>query len=347
MQRTARSSQRTRTTKERREDISSLCLAYQRGLAARTRIEQGSWKDERELGGLRALASSGDAASRQLVTENYPLIIKLVKLACYGLPEGRVEFNDLLQYGVIAWLKGCARYDPTKGVTISTFAQHWVKEAVHNAYRDTSQISGVHGGDLGIAVRRYMLLLEQDAGAPVRPEAVAAAWNTATVARCAAMLSVKPEHVGRDSEEIAVLAEAMVRRRGQWLDAERVIDSQRRLSQLESLDAPISEDGEETVGTTLSTKRSPEEEVLERMERVEQQKLVEQCIADSLSHDEYVAIRLYFGLSDTKALAYEEIADVLQISVTTTKRLVESALGTLREDPALQELVGIKRPARP
>ncbi len=331
---------------ERHKKIGELCRIYQRGLAAQERITQHLYKSDRELGGLKALVSAGNAAARQLVVDNYGLIIKLVRLSCYGMPEGRVYFDDLLQYGVLGWLRGCARYDPNRGITISTFIQHWIREAVRNAYRDSSigiGISGVHGGDLAISLRRYISSLEQEEKNNVNPQEVANLWNSATVSRCAAILSQKPEYADKSMDEIVLYAETIVRRRGQWLDAQRVLDANRRISPTDSIDMILNDNGD-TLGSELSTKRSSEDEVLERIELIDRQHQIEKSIAKNLTEIQYAVVKLYFGLGDVGiSMSHNEIAEVLKISTTASRKTLEAALITLREDPELQEMIGLKK----
>lgn len=323
-----------------RAESGDLCLIYQRGLEAERRIAKGEFSSERERGGLEAIASAGRRAARKLTTDNFGLILKLVDLSCYGLVDGRVPSDDLIQCGVLGFRQGCSRFDPSRGIQLSTFVQYWIREAVRNAYRDDAGISGIHGGDLAISLKGYSDFLEREQGS-ARPEEVADLWNSTTVARYAAILAAKPSNAGVDDETIAARAESLVRRRGLWLTPERVLDAQRRLTQVASLDAPTEEDGE-TVGELITTGESVEDSVIDALDAAKREEEVEEALASALDQRSYLVVRMYFGLGLPSGMTHGEIAREMNITPAAAKRALEAALIALREHPALRALVGMR-----
>jgi RNA polymerase primary sigma factor len=78
----------------------------------------------------------GDALARaQLVEANMRLVINIAK----GYHCSMIPFEDLVQEGAIGLVTACERYDPNRGYRFSTYATHWIRQAISRAIDNKSR----------------------------------------------------------------------------------------------------------------------------------------------------------------------------------------------------------------
>src|SRR2546423_1167126 len=78
----------------------------------------------------------GDALARSLLIEsNMRLVINIAK----GYHCALVPFEDLVQEGAIGLMTACERYDPSRGYRFSTYATHWIRQAISRAIDNKSR----------------------------------------------------------------------------------------------------------------------------------------------------------------------------------------------------------------
>src|SRR5689334_22978588 len=79
---------------------------------------------------LAARVRRGDRrAKRKLVEANMRLVINIAK----NYHNPLVPFEDLVQEGAIGLMTATERYDPERGYRFSTYATHWIKQAISRA----------------------------------------------------------------------------------------------------------------------------------------------------------------------------------------------------------------------
>jgi len=73
---------------------------------------------------------AGSAEARQRMVEaNLRLVISIARrYRCRGL-----SFEDLVQEGILGLMAAIARYDPERGYRFSTYATHWIRQAIGRA----------------------------------------------------------------------------------------------------------------------------------------------------------------------------------------------------------------------
>ena len=96
-----------------------------------------------------------------------------------------------------------------------------------------------------------------------------------------------------------------------------------------SLDAPVGEDGEMTLGDTIAAKEFRTDELAEKNNRT---KLFDKAMDKSLSDQEKEIIKLYFGFKMDSELNLKEIAPMVGLSKERTRQLKDSALEKLRNE---------------
>lgn len=85
---------------------------------------------------LTKAAKSGDTRARQrLVEANMRLVINIAK----SYRSRSVPLEDLVQEGAIGLMYAVERFDPSKGFRFSTYATHWVRQAIGRAIDNKSK----------------------------------------------------------------------------------------------------------------------------------------------------------------------------------------------------------------
>ena len=96
-----------------------------------------------------------------------------------------------------------------------------------------------------------------------------------------------------------------------------------------SLDTPVGEDGDMTLGDTIAAKEFRTDELAEKNNRT---KLFDKAMNNSLSDQEKEIIKLYFGFKMDSDLNLKEIAPMVGLSKERTRQLKDSALEKLRNE---------------
>ena len=79
---------------------------------------------------LAVRVKKGDARAKdRLVESNMRLVINIAK----NYRTALVPFEDLVQEGAIGLMTAAERYDPSKGYRFSTYATHWIRQAISRA----------------------------------------------------------------------------------------------------------------------------------------------------------------------------------------------------------------------
>ena len=79
---------------------------------------------------LTKAAQAGDEAARErLVEANMRLVINIAR----GYRSRQIPMEDLVQEGAIGLMQAAARYDPDRGFRFSTYATHWIRQAIGRA----------------------------------------------------------------------------------------------------------------------------------------------------------------------------------------------------------------------
>ena len=80
--------------------------------------------------GLALRVKAGDAQAKdRLVEANMRLVINIAK----NYRTALVPFEDLVQEGAIGLMTAAERFDPAKGYRFSTYATHWIRQAISRA----------------------------------------------------------------------------------------------------------------------------------------------------------------------------------------------------------------------
>ncbi|WP_448377510.1 sigma-70 family RNA polymerase sigma factor [Fervidobacterium sp.] len=203
--------------------------------------------------------------------------------------------EDLLQEANLGLMTAAWRFDPARGTRFSTYAYHWIRQALSRASANTGRAIRLphHKVDALKRIRAARARLEQALGRPPTHEEVARelgeGWTEKLVA------------------ELASLDETPL-----------------------SLDTPVGEEKDGFLGDLLAASTiSPEEEALARWERAR----VAEALA-RLPKRVAKAVSLRYGLDDGVPRLLDEVGRVLGVSRERARQLVERGLSLLERELA-------------
>ena len=201
-----------------------------------------------------------------------------------------VPLLDLIQEGSIGLIAAAKKYDYTRDTRFSTYATKWIRQ-------------------------RMGLCLNEHSGVIRVP-----AYTAERLKKLAAETADFRAEEGRDPT-----AAELARRTG-WT-AEKVAQLLSLAPEVTSLDIPVGERGEDTLGALLPGDESlqPQEELIRR----ELKALLDSLMAE-LTDRQRAVLRLRFGMDDGVSRSLEQVAKVLSISKERVRQLERQAMDKLQ-----------------
>lgn len=240
-------------------------------------------------------AQAGDKDALQKMIESNLRFV--IKIAKKYRKSG-LPFLDLINEGNVGLIEAAKRFDPERKVRFTSYAVWWIRQAILHYLSQASQV--------------YRL----------SPKTANILYRVATTL-----------NKRRNEQNEELTREALAREVG--VSVKELNASLEATAGTLSLDHPIDENGDLTLGDALEQRSIPSAEVSSASIFLKEQ--IERSLGKLTSMEERV-LRLRFGLDDDNPLTLKQIGDRMSLSRERIRQIEAQALNKLRKSTSVGSL---------
>jgi RNA polymerase primary sigma factor len=264
--------------------------------------QAGRWRllrPDEEISLAQRIERGDQAAKEQMINANLRLVVSLARR--YGPANQELTLLDLVQEGMLGLIRAVEKFDWRRGNRFSTYATWWIRQAIER----------------GIASKARHVRL------PVN-----VIQRHRRIARVAADLAA---NLDRDPTDDEVARRANV-------SVAHVEEARAASKSVASLDRPVGEDGDGTLGDLLASPApGPADVVAGRMRDAAVHRAVH-----TLPERDRVVVRLRYGIGGEGPRSLKEIGELLHLTPERVRQIEAAALARLA---TARELDGVEEAA--
>ena len=228
-------------------------------------------------------------AMDMLVQANLRFVVNIANLY-----KGQgLEVGELISEGNMGLMEAARRFDPNQKIKFISYAVWWVRQNITRAIAEKGRMVRI-SAEKELVLRRFA-----KKGGKLR-QVVGGSYVL-------------------DPESLAGVSKY----KGEAIEKVLMMDNRAK-----SLDTPVGEDGDATLGDTIAS-ASRTDKLAERKNRTD---VFEKVMQDNLTEQEYDILKLYFGLSMDADLNLKEVAPMVGLSKERVRQLKEAALAKLKTE---------------
>ena len=241
---------------------------------------------------LRKVQQGNRAAMDLLVKSNLRFVVNIAQLY-----KGQgLDINELINEGNMGLIEAARRFDSNQKIKFIIYAVWWVRQNITRAIAEKGRL-------VRISAEKELILRRFSRHAKESRQLIGG-----TVAIDPKSLEGLSKYKASEIEKILMMG-----------------------NKAASLDCPIGEDGDMTLGDTISDENLRTDELAQKRTRAE---AFSKVLADNLSRQEKQIVELYYGFKSDTDINLKEIAPVVGLSKERVRQLKETALAKLRNSSA-------------
>ncbi len=228
-------------------------------------------------------------AMDMLVKANLRFVVNIANLY-----KGQgLEVGELISEGNMGLMEAARRFDPNQKIKFISYAVWWVRQNITRAIAEKGRMVRI-SAEKELVLRRFA-----KKGGKLR-QVVGGSYVL-------------------DPESLAGVSKY----KGEAIEKVLMMDNRAT-----SLETPVGEDGDATLGDTIAS-ASRTDKLAERRNRTN---VFEKVMQDNLTEQELDILRLYFGFAMDSDLNLKEVAPMVGLSKERVRQLKESALAKLKTE---------------
>ena len=231
-------------------------------------------------------AASGDKAAKNTLIEHNLRLVVSVAKRYRGCG---ITFLDLIQEGNLGLIKAVDKFELAKGYRFSTYATWWIRQSISKALADQSRTIRIPGHVLELLSKM----------------------------KKASNVYFEANHKEPTDKELAKILQ---------VDVEKIKVARDMSQAITSLDTPIGDEEEDSIGDLIADGSEP---LFSRLFELDKNEVLD-TVLNTLSEREASILKMRFGIGVKQPQTLEDVGEILNISKERVRQIEGKALRKLR-----------------